>query len=117
MTTTINVRLCGAIPRGELGGAPRRSTSESTHQLCDGLDGVLPQTNPFSTMKTLDIPEWAVPAKGETRLEVRSLFVCLHPVTPHCPAVGRQTTVSDFAPFLFTNSPSAKVWGVKRLWI
>jgi len=70
MATTINVRLCGGIPRSDFQGAPRRCTSEPTHQLCDGHDHIVPQSN--QTMKSLDIPQWAVPAQGETRLEVRT---------------------------------------------
>jgi hypothetical protein len=121
----INVRLCGSIPRKELGnvveddngdslvslrGAPSRlpdylaasghgpsyfaTTNGSTLDLCDGLSGIVSQPNNRGTAMqslnsrkrtdngivvtedkplgpvVLEPPKWAVPAKGETRLEV-----------------------------------------------
>lgn len=124
----INVRLCGSIPRKELGniveddndngdchqravslrGAPcplpdcltsdRRpsyfaTTNGSTLAVCDGMSGLVSQPNSRGTAMrslvtsgedaaavllmdhkplspVLEPPKWAVPAKGETRLEV-----------------------------------------------
>ena len=123
----INVRLCGSIPRKDLGiveddnndngdphkrvpslrGAPwslkdcvasdlrpsySATTNGSTLALCDGLPGIVSQPNSRGTAMrsfvptsgddevvitdykplspVLEPPRWAVPAKGETRLEV-----------------------------------------------
>lgn len=127
---SVNVRLCGSIPRGDFksgAGAPRSvggltSSSDtlnvregcksgvstlSTTAVCDRISdltaqnynmrSVLTENQPLAPL--LEPPVWAVPAKGETRLE------------PVCEALGRQAAVdlTQRAFFRIGRSPSCDV--------
>lgn len=122
LNMTVDVRLCGSIPRQDIekGGSARITTScltsqanrlntpylaatngcqndSSTHRTigaCNSLESLILHSAPKSTMRDIlqekqlhplaqvfDPPAWAVPARGETRLE------------PVCDAVGRQRAV------------------------
>jgi len=123
LNMTVDVRLCGSIPRQDIekgGGASTRTTSclasqanrlntpclaatngcqndSSTHRTIsafNSLESLILNSAPKSTMRGIphekqlqplaqifDPPAWAIPARGETRLE------------PVCDAVGRQRAV------------------------
>ena len=92
---TVNVSLCGAIPRSELLSCPNRrpllapsrmvcgahlaTIATTTEQVISAAASTLRQRN-FTKMilpqaSMIEPPSWVVPAKGESRLEVSGLDI------------------------------------------
>jgi len=114
------VSLCGSIPRKDMALSLKKShsplmnisPSDLNVPLCDSLSEMVSRNPSMARMQhdhshapiesahpTLEPPSWAVPARGEARLE------------PVCEAVGRQTSVdlTARACFRIGRSPNSDV--------
>ena len=84
---TVNVSLCGSIPRSEMHSCSHRSrltasseqTSRKTDQViamaASSLARKVSDDHVVSSSQQIEPPSWAVPAKGEAVLEVSTFWV------------------------------------------
>jgi len=80
---TVDVSLCGSIPRSEMGSSScqirvNESTRSETDQIiamaASSLTRKVSEDNMILSSKRIELPSWAVPAKGESFLEVSFSF-------------------------------------------
>lgn len=78
MKMTVDVSLCGSIPRSEMGSSScqirvNESTRSETDQIiamaASSLTRKVSEDNMILSSKRIELPSWAVPAKGESFLE------------------------------------------------
>lgn len=75
---TVDVSLCGSIPRSEMRSTscqlPVEESTSETDQIismaASSLTRKVSEDNMIFSSKRIDIPSWAVSAKGESFLEV-----------------------------------------------
>ena len=73
---TVDVSLCGCIPRSEMASARLHHKNQTDHLIAMAASSLARKVSDdslSSSSQDIQIPSWAVPARGECILEVRML--------------------------------------------
>ena len=132
---TVNVSLCGSIPRSEmmacsshrsrltlppqLSFATSRKTDDVIAMAASSLSRKVSDDNVVLSSQVIEPPSWAVPARGEAILEVSNSVLFF--ITFNCLSTEILNVIYAYANIVFTfhneHSPSVKQDNCTNQWI